>query len=177
MRKKKKKDKKKFNYKKNAIVILVLIVTLFLILSFNGGLTGQGILDVFKKEAVKSQGSIETTGLSEVSKKLLSSKMIKDLPETGVVSLKLFSIENGEKVWQDEILIGNKQILKQGEPDIYVRIDSKYISELNDDGSNLCNVIKKAAENKGVEYELNQNKGMFILKYSGMAKYKECFGF
>ena len=56
-----------------------------------------------------------------------------------------------------------------------VIIHSKYISELP--SSSLCDIIQKARTNGDFAYDTQLGDAKLLLKYSGMIKYRDCFGF
>ena len=111
----------------------------------------------------------------KIEQSILVSEFVKDIPENDPVFLRFFSFENGERIWQDGFLIGNKGIMTQGEPTVYLSIHSKYLSELN--GQDLCSIVNEATKNKDVGLHSDYNKARLFLKYSGMLKYRSCFGF
>ena len=71
-------------------------------------------------------------------------------------------------------LIGNNQLLNEGEPAMYLYLHSKYISEINN--NNLCSVIKKAKDNGDLGFYSEYNKASLMIKYAGMLKHRGCFG-
>ena len=118
---------------------------------------------------------IEITPLSsnekaKVEQVLISSEFVKDIPEKESISLRFFKFENGQRVWQDSFLIGNNQ-----NPSIYLSLHSKYISELNNE--NLCEIIKKANENKDLGFHSEFSKTRLLIKYASMLKHRKCLGF
>jgi hypothetical protein len=122
---------------------------------------------------------IQKTSLTEEERNkvrgaILSSEFIGDLPNDGIVSLQFFNFENGQRVWLDKFLIGKNQILISGTPDILITLHYKYIAELTN--NNLCEIIPKANANGdlGTYSDLSDTK--LFLKYSGVIKYRSCFG-
>lgn len=123
---------------------------------------------------------IQKTSLTEeernkVRSAILSSGFIGDLPKDGIISLQFFNFENGQRVWLDKFLIGKNQILISGTPDIFITLHYKYIAELTN--NNLCEIIPKANANGdlGTYSDLSDTK--LFMKYSGVIKYRSCFGF
>jgi len=57
---------------------------------------------------------------------------------------------------------------------IYLTLHSKYIEQLNTTG--LCDTIKLANENKDLGFESEYSPTNLLIKYSGMIKYRDCFG-
>jgi len=113
--------------------------------------------------------------INKISNAILSSEFIKDIPEGSPISITFFKFENGERVWQGGFLIGNNQLLQSGEPAVSIIIHSKYISELN--GNNLCDIIKEANKNGDLAIETEYSTASLIIKYAGLLKYRDCFGF
>jgi hypothetical protein len=119
--------------------------------------------------------SLTAEEISKVRNAILSSEFIGDLPKDGVISLRFFNFENGQRVWLNTFLIGKNQILTSGTPDIYLTLHYKYLAELTE--TNLCEIIQTANTkgDLGMETELSNTKLLF--KYSGIIKYRDCFGF
>lgn len=113
--------------------------------------------------------------VDKVRSTILSSEFVKSVPQSEPISLTFFKFENGERIWQDSFLIGNNQILTSGSPGVSLTLHSKYISQLN--GSNLCDVIKQANKNGDLGFESKYSTFTLLIKYAGMLKYRDCFGF
>lgn len=109
-----------------------------------------------------------------VTKTILSSDFIKDVPEEDPIAIRFYKFEDGKRVWQDGFLIGNNQILAGGSPSIYLTLHSKYISEINEE--NLCEVIKKAKENGDLGFETELGNTQLLWKYKEMLSHRDCFG-
>lgn len=112
---------------------------------------------------------------AKVKNAILSSEFISAMPNNGVISIQFYYFPLGERVWLDTFLIGKNQILTSGNPDMNVIIHSKYISELP--SSSLCDIIQKARANGDFAYDTQLGDAKLLLKYSGMVKYRDCFGF
>jgi len=106
---------------------------------------------------------------------ILSTEFIQDVPEKDPIAIIFYSFENGERVQRDGFLIGNNQLLTQGEPSAYILIHAKYISEF--DGNNLCEIIQKASKSGDLSLESEYGNARLLIKYSSMLKYRDCFGF
>jgi hypothetical protein len=113
--------------------------------------------------------------VDKVAQTIISSEFIKDVPEKNPIALIFFNFENGKRVQQDAFLIGNNQLLTQGTPSVYLTLHSRYISELN--GNNLCDVIKEANKNGDLGFQSEYNTAILLIKYVGLLKYRNCFGF
>ncbi len=112
---------------------------------------------------------------AKVKNAILSSEFISAMPNNGVISIQFYYFPLGERIWLDTFLIGKNQILTSGNPDMNVIIHSKYISELP--SSSLCDIIQKARTNGDFAYDTQLGDAKLLLKYSGMIKYRDCFGF
>lgn len=112
--------------------------------------------------------------VDKIRETILGSDFISDLPKDGVISLTFFTFCNGERIIQNNFLIGKNQILNSGTPDIYLTLHSKYISELN--GSNLCDVIPRANANGDLGAYTDLGTTQLMMKYSSLLKYRDCFG-
>jgi hypothetical protein len=123
---------------------------------------------VIQKTALTSE---ETNKVREA---ILSSEFVDALPNDGVISLRFFNFENGQRVWLNTFLIGKNQILTSGTPDIFITLHYKYISSLTP--TNLCETIQTANSNGdlGAWSDLSDTK--LALKYASVIKYRDCFG-
>jgi len=185
-------------YKKDIVVIVFLagliIFTAFVIDSPEitgkavsiGGLNLGGVSSNVASKAVSGGGGgggaprIKTVPLSaeereKVAQTLLSSEFIKDVPEKNPIALTFYSFENGQKILRDSFLIGKNQLLRDGKPAIFLTLHSKYISEFN--GQNLCEMIRKAQNNGDLGFNSEHGNAKLLIKYAGMLKHRECFGF
>jgi len=113
--------------------------------------------------------------IAKITNAILSSEFIKSIPEKDPISLTFFKFENGERIWQNGFLIGKNQLLTSGTPGINLILHSKYISQLN--GSNLCDIIQQANKNRDLGSQSDYSTMNLLMKYSGMLKYRDCFGF
>lgn len=114
---------------------------------------------------------ISPTQRQAVVQEVLSSELLKELPEKAIISLRFYDFKNGERIWQDEFLVGKNGFVDGGVPDFYLILHSKYISEFN---NNLCEIIGKANRNKEFGFYTEQNKAKLLLKYASILKYKKC---
>lgn len=161
-----------------AIIVLTIIGVIALVLASIGALYYINKSPV--KKTTSSSTSYKTQPLPAVDRQQVletieQSPFTQDLPSSGVISLKFYKFENGERVWQDGFLIGPGKILQSGEPDLSIIMHSKYIKEL--ETQNLCDVIQEAQKNGDFATQLNRNKAVLLAKYSGMVKYRGCLGF
>ena len=150
-----------------AAIIVLIIITSFFIINKKIS-TGKIVTQQIKITPLNSD---ERKG---VMQNIISSEVIKDIPEKYPISLQFFSFENGEKVWRDGFLVGKNKFLTKGEPAVYLTLHSKYISELNQ--SNLCEVMQKANKNGDLGFYTKYNKASLFVKYATLLKYRKCFG-
>jgi hypothetical protein len=119
--------------------------------------------------------ALTSAEVAKVKNAILSTAFIKDLPNNGIIGLHFFNYQNGQRVEMDTFLIGKNQILTSGTPDMTILLNSKYIAELTP--TNLCDIIPKANKNGDLAVETTQSDAKLLLKFSGMMKYRTCFGF
>ena len=113
--------------------------------------------------------------VQKVVSTVLSTEFIKDVPEKDPIALVFYSFEGSERVVRDGFLIGENELLTEGEPSAYIWIHAKYISEF--DGTNLCHIIQIANGNGDLALESPYGNTKLLLKYSSLLKYRDCFGF
>ena len=146
------------------IVVIFLLVFVFSKSSSTGNVVNTKQVDIVPLSPEEKQKVIQT---------ILSSEFIKDVPKKDPVALVFFNFANGQKIWQDGFLIGQNQLLSQGEPSVYLTLHSKYIHELNN--NNLCEIIQKANNNGDLGFESEYSKARLLIKYSSMLKHRACF--
>jgi len=162
---------KKSKRKRKFFVIFVVVIVLLLFL----GILLFGI-GSNKKTSNNEEIRVIPLDASEIQKVVQavnSEEIIKELPSSGVIGLRFYSFDEQGRVWRDGFLIGKNGLLKEGEPEIFVAIHSKYINELQE--NSLCDVLGEADHNGDFSYELLENKVKLGIKYAGMLKYKKCF--
>ncbi len=167
----------KLNKKRKILIIIlsVVIVAVILILIFSIGNKNSENL------SGKSGGSsveivpLSSEQISILTQNVLSSEFIGDLPSKGIIGLQFYTFENGERVWQSGALIGKEGFLGSGIPDLVIIMHSKYIEELN--SKDLCEVVQSAKANNDMWVESEISDAKLFLKYAGMMKYRNCFGF
>jgi hypothetical protein len=110
-----------------------------------------------------------------IEKYLEGQAIIQDFPEGGVLSLRLYNFNSGEKQWENSYIIKKGSVVKglADNPDAEITMPSRYIEEIQ---IGLCGAITKANNNGDVGITLNMGKAAFLWKYNGMMKYKSCFG-
>ena len=153
----------------SGIVLLVVIVGIYFIF--------------FNSEETSSSGdnqqlryvSLSQTQVEIVFYSIMSSDFIQDVPESHPIAITFYTFEGNEKVVQDSFLLGEGQLLQEGEPEIYIGIPSKYIDGVEEKG--LCDTMKEAVNNGEITFYSESNQASLLLKYRGMLKYRDCFGF
>ncbi|MCX6747218.1 MAG: hypothetical protein NTU63_03750 [Candidatus Pacearchaeota archaeon] len=168
--------------KKILIISLVIIIIALAIIVFAKTMNNkeEGNINPASSAAGNSSYQVKYSPLSpeeinKVADTILSSEFIKSIPEKEPISLFFFKFENGERIWQDGFLIGKNQLLTEGTPGISLILHSKYISQLN--GNNLCDIINQANKNGDLGFESKYSTAILLIKYVGMLKYRDCFGF
>jgi hypothetical protein len=184
--------KKWFKYliaKKKIIIVVLIIIALAIAIIISekikdnkaeGNINPESPAGVSSNSNANSNYQVKYSPLTpeeinKVASTILSSEFIKAIPEKEPISLTFFKFENGERVWQDGFLIGRNQFLTEGSPGVSLILHSKYISQLN--GNNLCDIIKQANNNRDLGFESKYSTASLFLKYAGMLKYRDCFGF
>ena len=166
-----------------AAIILIVLIGTFLVINYVK--TGKAV----SSNSGNSQGTTSSNSqikepkvvpLSQeenekVVQILITSEFIKDVPEKYPIALSFFSFEGNERILHDSFLIGKNTLLSEGNPTVYLSLPTKYIPEFN--GNNLCEVIQLANKNRDLGFYTAESTTSLILKYAGMLKHKECFGF
>jgi len=152
----------------SGIVILIVVLIIVIPKLGNTGIGSEG------------GGQVKITPLSQeqiniVGQAVLSSDFIEDLPKNGAIALQFYDFKDGQRVWQSGFLIGQKGFLASGTPDLVLIMHAKYISYL--DGTNLCEVVQAAQVNNDMWVESQESNAKLFLKYAGMMKHRDCFGF
>ena len=153
-----------------ALIFILVIVAIILIKEFV--ITGKSVTSKTQEVKIYPLSASERIKVASI---IESSEFIKDVPKKGIISLRFFDFKEGERIWQDGFLIGKKGILNEGKPDIYLSLHSKYISQLNND--NFCETIRKANQNGDLGFYSEKNEAILLIKYVGMLKHRDCFGF
>ena len=151
--------------------IVILIIVLIIVVPKLGGSGVSG---------GSGGGQVEIVPLSQeqinvLSQNVLSSEFIGDLPSKGIIGLQFYAFREGERIWQSGFLIGKNGFLSSGTPDLVMIMHTKYIAELNQ--RDLCDVVQSAQANREMWVESELSNAKLFLKYAGMMKYRDCFGF
>lgn len=114
-------------------------------------------------------------GQNSLEQFLQTQELINDLPEKGVLSLKLYNFNTGERQWENSYILKKSSVVKgvAEKPDAEIIMASKYIEDVK---YGFCGAITNANKNGDLGLELKIGKAAFLWKYNGMMKYKSCFG-
>jgi len=157
-------------YKKRIVIGIIILIVLG-ILIFNEFLFSGKTKNIQEVEIVP----LTAEERQKVVQTVLSSKFIADVPNKNPIALQFYDQQGNERIWRDGFLIGENQLLSQGEPSIYLYLPSRYILQIDND--NLCDVIKKAKGNGELGFYSDYSKAILLIKYAGMLKHRDCFGF
>ncbi|MBI2629608.1 hypothetical protein HYW76_00745 [Candidatus Pacearchaeota archaeon] len=103
-------------------------------------------------------------------------QLLKDLPSEGSLKIMFFHFSAGCRRWDKTYTLTKNNIEeKNSNADVDIIILSDYVSQIAP--GNICEVIQDARENNDFAQTLNIGRSKFYVRYSGMMKYKECFGF
>ena len=147
------------------IVILGVIIKITIFPSTRGG----GSVQQFEVVPLSED---ERTKVAQV---LISSDFMEDVPAKNPIALTFYDFQDGQQIFRDTFLIADGEFLSEGEPVIYLYLPSRYISEF--DGDNLCEITTLARNNGELGFHSESNKAMLFIKYAGLLKYRDCFGF
>lgn len=166
----KSKKSKRFTRKK-LIILGAIILVLLLILVFKPGSNAR----VVSNPGEYRYAPLEQAEVQVVANALISSEFIHDVPEKDPIALFFYSFDSQGRVWRDSFLIGRGQLLQTGEPSVYLSLDAKYIPYLQ--SYSLCDIASEANKNGDLGFDSEFGKARLLLKYKGMLKHRECFGF
>jgi len=96
---------------------------------------------------------------------LESTSVVHDLPEEGVISLKIGS--SSYKVEKDSVVPG-----EVANPDVQITLPDKYFDIIGKSG--LCNALKQATNSNELEVSFDGSSTSLAWKYRALAKYKSC---
>jgi len=101
-------------------------------------------------------------------------EMVKSLPDSASIGLKLYNFNSGEREWEESYVItkGKAVLGSVDSCDLVILIHSKYVPALG----NFCPTIQKAKTNGDFGIETNMSQTALLWKYKGMMKYKDCLG-
>ena len=158
---------------KKKVLISFIIVILVIIFYIN-------YLFLFKPPAKLESANIEVEPMSlELKEKAIAeiqtSEFLRDLPSSGVISLRFYSFVDGARVWHEQFLLGQRGLLNSGNPDMFLILNSKYIDSL--EHQDLCDIIRTAKASGDFGFYSEKSSGSLFLKYRSMMKHRACFGF
>lgn len=158
---------------KKLIAIGIVILIILAIFIFNKFLS-EAETTVNTQQAQVEIVPLSQAQVEKVASTLLTSEFIKDVPEKNPIALQFYDFQDGERIWQSGFLMGENELLTQGEPSVYLYLHSKYIEEI--DNLNMCEVIKRANQNGDLGFYSEYNKVTLLIKYANMLKHRDCFG-
>ncbi len=126
---------------------------------------------------IKSRSiSGESISINRLTTYLEEQEIIRALPEDAKISIKPYNFNSGERRWEKEYKITGDAVQdgKIENPDVSIRIDSKYLTQLKE--NNLCDVIKQAKQNGELGFDVSISRTRLLWKYKSVLKYKDCFG-
>ena len=99
---------------------------------------------------------------------------VQDLPTNGVVLVKLYNFDSGERVYEESYVIRKGSVEKGtvDNADMTIILSSKYVPQLGD----FCGAVKSAKQNGDIGFETSMSKVALAWKYKSMTQYKDCFG-
>jgi len=150
------------------VAILMLFFGLVLILVLSEKLHKDNDLKYISGEAVlEGNGKLSIVKSPASGANILALKdneIVKNLPNSAIISLKL----------GDEYYTVKKNSVTAGkpiDPDITISLPKSYSTKLSED---LCEVFRKANQNKEIAVEIHSSQSALLWKYKGMLKYKNC---
>lgn len=153
--------------KNKGVAVVLIVLLIFGVLIFQKiRTTGKSV-----ESAKVNFQQLSAMQRQKIIQEVTSSSLLKELPEKAIISIQFFDFKNNERIWQDRFLIGKKGFLDAGEPDFYLILRSKYISDFN---NNLCEIFGKANKNNDLGFFTEQNKAKLFLKYAMVLKYRKC---
>jgi hypothetical protein len=105
---------------------------------------------------------------------LESQDIMKDMPDSALISIKFYKIDKESKVIEKSYIIRGKKV---GEgvidnPDIGLSMDSKYIRDFS---NGFCATVSKAMKNKELDVNTRLSQSSLTFKYLSITKYLSCF--
>jgi len=152
--------------KKQIIVSIIFLIIIF----FSAYSTSQATGNVI-------QGETQTILLTKQNLPLYLNQhqIVKNLPKSATIGFQFYRIQDGQRIPEEQYLLKNKKVelkeTKDQNPDITISMDSRYFHLFGD----LCNAIKTANQNGGLQYEVKISKTTLLWRYKSMIKYKNCF--
>lgn len=154
-------------------IIGIVIFSVFAIVSLC--LAALGII-TFRNPSQSNQNIPEIKITYDNMEYILSqNSIVQDLPSDGVLLLKFYNFNTGERTWEKSYVI-KKGSVKEGSEnaDITISLNSKYLDSLTT--RNFCNIIQLAKANNDVVFDTSISATSVAWKYKGVVKYKGCFG-
>jgi len=112
----------------------------------------------------KDGGNLNFEELNYDISDLLDNEIVQDLPESAVIELKVG--EDYYTVSRDSISAG-----RPSSSDLTISLPADYADQISE---SLCEMIKRANENRDLEIEMHSSQTALMWKYRRMLKYREC---
>ena len=157
--------------KKKSWIIITCLIILIVVVALALKLTAQ---PAENSSTAVSRPPI-SINYSNMESMLSKNELVKNLPSTGIILLKFYSIKEGSKIFE-KLYVIKKGDVKEGEEkaDITLEVDSKYLKVLTD--QNFCSTMQSAQENGDFNSYTSISKTSLLWKYRGMLKYRSCLG-
>lgn len=164
--------------KKSLLAISLIIIAIVVVLAIENKNIAGSFLGI-KKTSAENSASIPTMSINygNIEQVFSGSSLIKDLPEGGIILLRFYNFNTGEKQWEKSYILKKGEV-KEGytdKADIVVAIHSKYLEQLTN--KNFCSVIQTAKKNGDLGIESKLSTAKLLWKFKGMLNYRECLGF
>lgn len=102
-------------------------------------------------------------------------QIVKDVPEKGKISLRLFHFTDGCRIYDKSYMLSNGKIAEsREEADIYIILHSNYVDKITE--TNFCDIVKESRNNGDLGQWSDVGEATLLWRYRGMLKYKECLG-
>jgi hypothetical protein len=116
--------------------------------------------------------SVNAVSLEEFSEYLEKQEVVRELPESANISLKVYDSDISNIV--REYIIG-RGVVEEGhaeKPDLEVYLDADWVYKMDDD--NLCSVLREARSEEELQFKPQRSNFVLFWKYKGVLKYRGC---
>ena len=132
-----------------------------------------------RESAVNDNGvgldNIIDTDYSTLKEDLLKSDIIQDLPKNGIINLRFYNFNTGERQLERSYVLKKDSVEEGTESgDIQIIIHSKYVDDFKT--KDACEVLTDAKNNGDFGADTEMTDSALIWKYKSMMKYKDCLG-
>ncbi len=161
----------------NKKVVIVLSIMLAVLLIVLGGVLYLFYPVLFPSREVLGADVPEVKiTYDNMEEQLMRQSLIRDIPENGVMLLRFYSFETGERSWKKSYILRRASVHAGtlNDADIIISINERYLEFLTN--KNLCSIIMNAQARGDVSVENSLSKTSLAWKYRSMLKYKDCLG-